>query len=148
MDFISANVTETMANQEIISSFSSVKKTIFHIWDAESIWLERLQGNSPKEFQSAHFAGSFKDGIEKMMANSNAYLSFLLAKDESYFSGDVSYTHTSGKFYTQRVEDVLTHVFNHSTFHRGQLITMFRQLGLSSGIPKTDFIEFTREKAE
>ena len=148
MDFISAHVSGTMAEQEIISSFPSVKKTIYHIWDAEGIWLERLRGYSPKDFQSAHFTGSFNEGIEKMIANSGAFLSFLLAKDETYFLGDVSYTHTSGKFYSQQVDDVLTHVFNHSTFHRGQLVTMFRQLGFSNGIPKTDFIEFTREKAE
>ena len=146
IDFISVHVTRAMADQEITSSFPSVKKTIFHIWDAEGIWLERLRGHSPMEYHSVRFTGSFNEGLENMMANSNAFLSFLLTKNESYFSGEVAYNHTSGKFYSQRIDDVLTHVFNHGTFHRGQLITMFRQLGLSNGLPETDFIEFTREK--
>lgn len=33
----------------------------------------------------------------------------------------------------------LMHVLNHSTFHRGQIITMARQLGITEGIPATDY---------
>jgi uncharacterized damage-inducible protein DinB len=146
MDFISGHVPAAMADQKIISSFPSVKRTIYHIWDAESIWLERMSGRSPMEFASINFNGSFKEGLTKFLDNSQMIHSFLIAKDESYFSGNVSYTHTSGKFYSHRVEDVLTHVMNHSTFHRGQLVTMFRQLGITEGIPKTDLIEYCREK--
>jgi len=148
MDFISSHIDVAKADQEINSSFPSVKKTIYHIWDAEGIWLERLRGYSPMEFPSIHFPGSFTEGMKETMANSSAMLFFLSTQNESYFSGDVSYTHTNGKFYSQRIDDVLTHVFNHSTFHRGQLITMFRLLGFTNGIPETDYIEYCREKAQ
>jgi uncharacterized damage-inducible protein DinB len=40
---------------------------------------------------------------------------------------------------------MLLHVFNHGTYHRGQLVTMLRQLGIEN-IPATDFIVWSREK--
>src|SRR4051812_32960679 len=95
--FISDNIDDGLAEKKIISSFPSVKTTIYHIWDAESIWLERMSGRSPMEFASINFKGSFKEGLTKFLDNSQMIHSFLIAKDESYFSGNVSYTHTSGK---------------------------------------------------
>ena len=148
MDFISGHINDSIADKEIPSSFPSIRKTVYHIWDAENIWLERLRGYSPKEFVSLNFKETFSEGLEKFSENSNMLHSFLFGKDDSYFDGMVSYTHTSGKFYSQRIDDVLTHVFNHGTFHRGQLITMFRQLGINNGIPETDFIEYCREKEQ
>jgi len=40
---------------------------------------------------------------------------------------------------------MLTHVFNHGTYHRGQLITMARQLGVEK-LQQTDFIIWSRKK--
>ena len=37
------------------------------------------------------------------------------------------------------------HVFNHSTYHNGQIVTMLRQLKIEK-IPATDFIAWTREE--
>lgn len=145
-DFISANISDEQASKEIISSFPSVKKTVYHIWDAEDIWIERLRGNSLKEFSSPHYKGSFADGMKSFLQNSTAILEFLKAKEENYFISTCAYMHTSGIPYEQRLTDILTHLFNHNSFHRGQLITMFRQLGFTTGIPATDFIEYTREK--
>lgn len=39
------------------------------------------------------------------------------------------------------LEDINKHVYNHATYHRGQLITMGRQAGLSNP-PRTDYIYF------
>jgi uncharacterized damage-inducible protein DinB len=36
-------------------------------------------------------------------------------------------------------------VFNHATYHRGQLVTMLRQIGAEK-IPATDFAAFVRLK--
>jgi uncharacterized damage-inducible protein DinB len=35
------------------------------------------------------------------------------------------------------------HIFNHNTYHNGQLVTMLRALGVVT-IPATDFIVWTR----
>jgi uncharacterized damage-inducible protein DinB len=40
--------------------------------------------------------------------------------------------------------EMLAHVFNHNTYHRGQLITMLRQVGVTD-LPQTDLIFFYRQ---
>lgn len=145
-DFISLNINTDLLEKEIVSSFPSVKKTIYHIWDAELIWLERLRGVSLKDFPSKTFSGTAEEGIRNFMLNTNALLEFASDCPANFFEGNISFTATSGKSYTQEVSAILTHVINHSSFHRGQLIMMFRQLGFTDGIPETDFIEYYRER--
>ena len=145
-DFISANLSAENTEREIVSSFPSVKKTLYHIWDAEHIWLERLHGILKSEFPSKLFIGTFEVGAMQFLKNSTTLVEFVSGCDEKFFSGEIFFIHSSGDKLTQKVDDVLTHVVNHSTFHRGQLITMFRQLGLSEGMPRTDFIAYRRER--
>jgi len=47
--------------------------------------------------------------------------------------------------YKQPVCQMILHVFNHGTYHRGQLVNMLRQLGIEK-IPQTDFIVWSRKK--
>jgi uncharacterized damage-inducible protein DinB len=44
------------------------------------------------------------------------------------------------------VKDMLLHIFNHATMHRGQLVTFLRQLGEVDKIPSTDFSTFCRTR--
>ena len=58
----------------------------------------------------------------------------------------VFFYHNSKKEqFKQPVYQVLLHLFNHQTYHRGQLVTMFHQLGITN-IPATDFIKYCRMK--
>ncbi len=145
-DFVTGNINEVQFDQDIMSSFPSVKKTLYHIWDAELIWLERLRGVSLIAIPSNTFHGTEKEGIVKFMENTGALHEFISNTSENFFKKSISFISTGGKSYTQEVIAILTHVFNHSTFHRGQLIMMFRQLGFTIGIPQTDYIEYCREK--
>ncbi|MCX6274301.1 MAG: DinB family protein [Bacteroidetes bacterium] len=145
-DFITLNINADLLDKEIVSSFPSVNKTIFHIWDAELIWLERLRGVSLKNFPSKTFTGSALEGLKKFIENTNQLLDTVSNSPEVFFEENISFSALSGESYTQEVSAILTHVINHSSFHRGQLIMMFRQLGFTEGIPDTDFIIYDREK--
>jgi len=145
-DFIAANLTSEQIEKVLVSSFPSVRKTINHICDAEAIWLERLRGNLMNDW-SEHRGESFNEELTAFLEKSIALLEFLKAKNEAFISGNISYVHRSGIHYNEPASEILTHIINHSTFHRGQLIMMFRQLGFTEGIPKTDFIAYAREIA-
>jgi uncharacterized damage-inducible protein DinB len=41
---------------------------------------------------------------------------------------------------SQRIVDILLHIVNHSTYHRGQVTTLLRQVGAVP--PETDFVVF------
>ncbi len=57
-------------------------------------------------------------------------------------SAVLSYTNSSGRPFTNRVSDILFHIVNHSTYHRGQIALLLRQQGLEP-VP-TDYIFYKR----
>ncbi len=63
--------------------------------------------------------------------------------ENEFFQSILTYRNLKGDQFSQPVYQVLHHIFNHSTYHRGQLVTMLRQVGLEK-IPSTDFIAWAR----
>ncbi len=136
---------EHLLETEIISSFPSVKLTFLHIWDAEQIWLSRLKGHSMTFFPSKNFRGSNSVMFEQMLQSSQDFLDFISQREESFFNQNIQYQTTSGAQHNQLNREIIHHVFNHGTYHRGQLTTMARQLGLTH-IEATDYIFYLRER--
>ncbi len=126
------------------SSFSTIRETAFHIWDAEGIWLKRLKGASLNEWPSKNFTGTTKEGLQLLVDGSRDYLDYLEALDEKEFSSVINYTNIKGVAFQNTIEEILAHVMNHSTFHRGQLVTMLRGAGCTN-LKSTDMITFYRE---
>ena len=54
-----------------------------------------------------------------------------------------AYQNSKRELFKQPVYEVLLQLFNHQTYHRGQLTNMLRQLGIDK-IAATDFIVFSR----
>lgn len=127
---------------EIISSFSSIQKTVLHIWDAEFIWLNRINGIPITTFPSK--ANSKNSAIDAFVNCSIDWQVLMENKSDAYFDELCSYTNLQQKVFSNRIGEIVIHCMNHSTYHRGQLITMFRQLGKEQ-LPSTDFITFLRE---
>ena len=55
----------------------------------------------------------------------------------------IAYGDTRGTAWEERLGRMLRHVVNHSSYHRGQVVTMLRQLGAVP--PSTDLIRYYRE---
>ena len=143
------NVDESILKKETGSSFPTIEKTILHIWDAELIWFKRLQGVSLTEWPSKDFNGDREALISGWIDNCIALKDFVESKGEDYLSTVIEYKNTSGKAYSNTVEEMLYHVVNHGTFHRGQIITMLRangitQLGVNEETSSTDLITYLR----
>lgn len=126
------------------SSFSTIRETAFHIWDAEGIWLKRLKGESIREWPSKNFSGSTSDGLKLMIEDSHEYVTFLNNLEDHDFLKRIDYTNLSGSSFHNTIQEILAHVMNHSTFHRGQLVTMLRVAGYTH-LKSTDMITFYRE---
>lgn len=72
------------------------------------------------------------------------YIAALARKDGPSLSSAVPYTSTEGAKYESTLADILTHVVNHSTYHRGQIANMVAAAGAKPSV--TDFIALTRKK--
>ncbi|HSC53519.1 MAG TPA: DinB family protein [Phnomibacter sp.] len=133
--------------QQTPSSFNSLFKTVLHMWDAESIWFQRLRLHEKLVVPSATFDPSFKDACNGLLHQCMEWEPFIAqALQDDGVQSKLAYKTSQGVAYEQPVAEILMHVFNHSTYHRGQLVTMMRQLGETS-LPVTDFIAFTRKSA-
>ncbi len=133
-----------LLDREVPSSFPSLRSTMLHTWSAQDIWLRRLQGSSPTELVSGTFKGSNTELMDGLLQNSMDFSDFIGSRDSSYFSQKIGYTHTTGIPYEQYTTEIIQHCMQHSTYHRGQIVTIARNLGLTDP-PKSDYIGFVRE---
>lgn len=135
-----------IADEEITSSFPSIRKTLYHLWDAQDIWYKRLHGASPNTWPSHHFKGSIEEAVTAIEQNSIDFVRFIEKLPENGHLASVEFKSTDGTSYFNTVEEIVMHVMNHSTYHRGQLITMLRSAGFTA-VGSTDMIRYYREKA-
>ncbi|MFL5753274.1 MAG: DinB family protein, partial [Bacteroidia bacterium] len=65
-------------------------------------------------------------------------------KDDAYFLSSTEYKNTKGEPFNTSNSGIIMHCMNHSTFHRGQLVTMLRGLGYEGAVDSTDLISYLR----
>jgi uncharacterized damage-inducible protein DinB len=127
------------------SSFSSVRDTLVHIWAVEWVWLERLEGRSPTSFPDAKDFPDQASMRGRWAEIEKRWLEYVSGLDENELQEEVDYkTLSFGPSRSPRWQ-MMQHVVNHSSYHRGQVTTMLRQLG-AKGIT-TDLIFFYRERS-
>jgi uncharacterized damage-inducible protein DinB len=143
INFLKANLSEEQLTKEIISSYPSIRKTLFHIWDAEGIWLSRLNGVSPNYGLNRGFSGNTEDAYPDILSNSKKFAEHVESKDEDSFGKTLQYANIKGTPFENGIRDVIQHCMNHSSYHRGQIITMLRQLGFTT-LFETDYIAYCR----
>jgi uncharacterized damage-inducible protein DinB len=139
---IIAGLSNEQFTRQIVSSFSSIRETLAHIAFAEWLWLRRWRGESPSgapEWTETPSFDALRDEMHGIAADRRAFLADL--RDDRLDS-KIHYRSTQGDPFTMPLVDALIHCANHSTYHRGQLVTMLRQLGVSP--PSTDFTQFAR----
>lgn len=139
------NLSEAQQTAEIRSSFPSLYKTVLHLLDAESIWWQRLKLQEKIVRPSDDFNGSFAELSKQLQAQNKLWIDWATNAGEHAFQHEFIYFNSKKERFKQPVYQMLLHLFNHGTYHRGQLVTLLRQLGVEQ-IPSTDFIEWSRRK--
>jgi uncharacterized damage-inducible protein DinB len=128
--------------ENLHSSFASVQDTLVHIMLAEWLWLERWLGRSPG-FPSEHFPdrASLRARWQEIEGDLDTFVHKLSTAD---LDRVVEYKNTKGHSFSNPMWQMLQHLVNHGTYHRGQITTMLRQLGATP--LTTDLIAFYREQ--
>ena len=137
-------LSEELYKRDLKSSFGSIHGTLFHIYWADCLWLGRWKGESFSPLLSADQVedlGILNDHWQEYRENLNAYIKDLT---DSKLSSPLSYTDTRGNPHSEPLYEQMQHKVNHSSYHRGQIVTMLRQLG--SRPQATDLINFYRTR--
>jgi len=136
-------LTPEQLARDLGSSFRSIRDTVAHIYAAEWAWHERWIGRSPT---APLPADQFPD-----VASIRAAWTVHEAKMRAFVDGlgdagpsrTIEYTLLSGQGGANALWQMLQHVVNHASYHRGQVTTMLRQVGAAP--PKSmDMIAFYR----
>ena len=131
--------------ETIPSSFPSLYKTVLHMWDAESIWWQRLKLQERVVRPGDQFTGNMQELSEQLIQQNRQWLEWMNNAGDHQLQHVFQYQNTKRESFKQPVYQMLLHLFNHGTYHRGQLVTMLRHLGVEK-IPQTDFIVWSRSK--
>jgi uncharacterized damage-inducible protein DinB len=133
-------IDETQWQQPIVSSFKSIEQTVLHIVSAEYAWYLRM---SNKEFKwiGNEFKGSKEELIQQWKNASDSLEEFVKNMEEEKLEHSLTFTRLNGEVNTKQFYQMIAHVFNHSTYHRGQIVTMLRQVGFEK-ISSTDLLGF------
>ncbi len=124
------------AGQPKLTSERSIK-LFNHILNAHQVWNSRMivEPNSVGPWDLRPIS-ELKDIDTVNYSNSIRIL------DQADLSSVIKYTNSKGESYPNSVKNILFHVINHSTYHRGQIATEFKQNGIEPLV--TDYIFYKR----
>lgn len=136
-----AKLPEETINQEIMSSFPSLRLTVLHMWNAESIWWQRLKLQERVEPPGPTFVGNFALLQKSSSTQSEQWAEWVKKASEVQLQHVFAYRPIKKEEIKKPVYEVLLQLFSHGSYHRGQLVTMLRQHEVTT-IPQTDFSIF------
>ncbi len=130
--------------QEVKSSFFSLLKTVLHMWDAESIWWQRMKLQEKIIVPGEHFSGYMAEALSSLQKQNKLWEEWINNATPAALEHVFAYQNSKREQFKQPIYQMIFHVFNHGTYHRGQLVTILRQLDAEK-IPQTDFIVWCRK---
>lgn len=122
------------ANQQWIEPARNIgaESVLAHIVSAQEVWLSRCKGTIE--------ARPEEDLAHRLKLIHRAWMDYL---SRTPLDTQISYSNFRGEAFTDSLENIATHVYNHGTFHRGDLRGRCAALG-SDAFPETDYIGYVR----
>ncbi|MEP6507434.1 MAG: DinB family protein [Gemmatimonadales bacterium] len=138
-----SNLSSEQLTHDLGGSFPTVRAVIAHMVLTEWVWFQRWAGKNPPG--PPDWAGAdLPDLISRLRDLERDRAEFLAGLSDEQLSSRIDFTYLSGAVGSHELQDLLIHVVNHGTFHRGQLTSMIRQLGVAPR--STDFVVFRAEE--
>lgn len=150
-DYVLANqwAVETIVNwlqskpadaieKEIPSSFAGIRGTLVHIWDTERFWLSVIkQVPAPVSFRMTGFEGTLDEVYAGIQETSKEFAAFVTSLSDEQLLETVTLD-TPWVQGTKARYEFIQHCINHSSYHRGQAVTLGHHVGFHDA-PMTDF---------
>jgi uncharacterized damage-inducible protein DinB len=134
------HVIESLKNHNI--SDSKIELLFSHILNSQQIWYSRLKGN--QKGQSPWDIIPTQDFQEVLKIVNHNWVEYLDKSTIKTIEKTLEYKNISGEPFKNTIQDILTHLINHSTYHRAQISQQIKSLGKTP--PLTDFIAYARTK--
>jgi uncharacterized damage-inducible protein DinB len=138
-----------LSAEELSHDFSTADKTILgtlaHLYVAEKNWLARMQEDTAAIQNRTTEDNQLQTLLPKWTEEQNTWKIWVSQLPPEAPDQVMEYLDLQGRQWAQPLWQILLHVVNHSTHHRGQISGFIRALGKTP--PPLDFIAFVRERA-
>jgi uncharacterized damage-inducible protein DinB len=128
---VALKLPESDLKTENKSSFSSIYATFLHLWDAESIWWQRMKLLEQIQVPSLSFKPSMTEVADGLLNQSSQWHEWITNSPDHVMTHVFEYRNSKKELFKQPVWEVLMHIFNHGTYHRGQIVTLLRNVGVT-----------------
>jgi uncharacterized damage-inducible protein DinB len=140
-------LTTEQYNRDLGSSFKSIRETLTHLYAAEWAWYMRWQGTSPTALLPADQFPDLAALRAAWIEHETKMRGFVDGLDDAGTARVIEYKLLSGQAGASPIWQMLQHVVNHASYHRGQITTMLRQIGAAPAKPM-DLIAYYRVKQQ
>jgi uncharacterized damage-inducible protein DinB len=131
-------VDEQLLYQQVPSSFSSIDSTVQHILRVQKFWAAFISLKDVSQFDWSVKEKQALMNVTELKWQSAAMKDEFLNYGENDLTEEITLDMPWAKNRLSRYEYIV-HAINHSTFHRGQIITIARGIGLTENLPSTDY---------
>ena len=140
-----APLPEDQYFRDLKSSHGGIHGTLCHIVWAEQLWLHRWLRRPPPAVAQGRDLTSLAEVRTRWETVEAERLAFLEGLTDAMLAATLTVQPTMGGAYVHTYWETLQHTVDHSSYHRGQIVTLLRQLGVQP--PSTGLILFYREQA-
>lgn len=139
-----AQLTPDQLMRDFGTSDKSVLGTLVHVFAADRIWFHRIQGTSPQKFVSED---EYRLSVleNDWPALHEQWRQWAAGLDDATAASDLEYRDMSGRPWRQPIWQIVIHVVNHGTHHRGQAQGFLRAMGVAP--PPLDMSFYYRTRA-
>ncbi len=135
-------LTANQLEHDLGTSHSSLIQTFCHFHDGERVWLRRLIGTSDEQRLPSGPAPELSFGflVQSWPSLWQTYRDWIESVKEAELTEIISTVLPDGNLLLASRWQIVLHTVNHSTLHRGQIVTMLRTLGVKP--PNTDLTAY------
>jgi uncharacterized damage-inducible protein DinB len=134
-------LSEEQFNRELGGSFPSIRLTLLHIVGAEELWITRLlEGQSPTRMLADEDYPTLENIERQLGATRVKWKNYLDGLVDDQLAEPFFYRNLRGEQISLPLWQILHHIANHATYHRGQITSMLRQVGVTP--PGVDAVVF------
>jgi uncharacterized damage-inducible protein DinB len=141
-----ARISSEQYRRDMQSSHGGILGTLAHIISAEQGWLGRWAGDRQVQQSSVQDVASIDELRVHWQRVGEQMQQFLGTLSDAKLQETLVVTTSQGGQFANPHWQMIQHVVDHSSYHRGQIVTMLRQLGVTP--PSTGMIRFYRERAQ
>jgi uncharacterized damage-inducible protein DinB len=124
------------------TSHAGIETTLHHIFKADNVWFSRIAGEPYGNINDVPVPATLGELEKEWLSLLERLQNWYQQLEPNQFGIEIRYSNSQGIPFSTPLWQVLLHLVNHGTMHRGQVVAMLRQAGVKP--PGTDLIMYYR----